>query len=537
MRASVLDHPAEAAGLAGMPEDSLPAGWAYARLGHIAEVNPRKPAADLVAPGTPVTFVPMAAVDEKAGAITKAQVRPFSEVRQGFTAFQQGDVLMAKITPCMENGKAAIARDLVNDLGFGSTEFHVLRSHGAVLPEFLYHFIRQESFRREAEAEMTGSVGQKRVPKEFVEQALIPVPPLPEQHRIVTNLDALLRRLDNCVDRLGCAPAIFAQLRQAVLAAACSGRLTEEWRRSKAGEEPALELLRRVERARHRSGRNAGGRDGTVGARRPSQEVEELIGRSLPNGWAATTLAVLSDVVGGVTKGQKRRGGLRLREVPYLRVANVQRGRLDLNEVKTILASEDEIARLCLRPGDILFTEGGDRDKLGRGWVWSGEIDECIHQNHVFRARLHLEDMQPEFVSLYANGLGARYFDHQGKQTVNLASISLRRLSELPIPLPPITEQREIVQRVRHFLALVGETEQRLVVASDRASATRRSILARAFRGELVPTEAELAAREGRTYEPALELLSRVGRGVRREVRARSGHTLGLRTPSSHLGM
>ena len=124
------------------------------KLREVCAINPPKPAADALPSDARVTFVPMPSVDADRGTIANPSTRPFGEVRRGFTAFRNDDVIMAKITPCMENGKAAIARNLQNGLGFGSTEFHVLRSNGAVLPEYLFHFIRQESFRKAAEAEM-----------------------------------------------------------------------------------------------------------------------------------------------------------------------------------------------------------------------------------------------------------------------------------------------------------------------------------------------------------------------------------------------
>src|SRR5207244_3177487 len=108
-------------------------------------------------------------------------------------------------------------------------------------------------------------------------------------------------------------------------------------------------------------------------------------------------------------------------------------------------ASEHEIELLTLIPGDVLFTEGGDRGTLGRGWVWRGEIPECIHQNHIFRARLYSSEMQPKFVSWYGNSLAQEYFKREGKQTTNLASINLTKLSALPIPIPPAAEQLRIV--------------------------------------------------------------------------------------------
>jgi len=131
--------------------EGLPEGWTLTTFGKACEINPPKARKDSLPADAPVTFIPMPAVEAEAGAITAPQERPFADVRKGFTSFRENDVIMAKITPCMENGKAAIARRLKNGLAFGSTEFHVLRPTEVVLPEFVYHFIRQASYRKAAE--------------------------------------------------------------------------------------------------------------------------------------------------------------------------------------------------------------------------------------------------------------------------------------------------------------------------------------------------------------------------------------------------
>jgi type I restriction enzyme S subunit len=195
--------------------------------------------------------------------------------------------------------------------------------------------------------------------------------------------------------------------------------------------------------------------------------------------------------------------------VPYLRVANVQRGHLDLEEIKTIDATEDEISELELMPGDILLNEGGDIDKLGRGWVWSGEIPHCIHQNPVLRSRAASSEVEPRFLSHYANTFGQKFFFDAGAQTVNLASISMSKLKSLPVPCPPIEEQNEIMRRVNRLLALADSIEERARVAF-KGSPTVASDSSKGVRWRAGPTEAELAEAEGREFESAEELRRRV---------------------------
>jgi len=131
----------------------------------------------------------MSAVDEQTGAISVREERPLAEVSKGYTSFEEGDVLFAKITPCMENGKIAMARNLKNGIGRGSTEFHVLRPGDRVLGEYVYHFVRQKRFREDAKRNFIGTAGQQRVPRSFMENVAIPLPPLDEQRRIVDILN------------------------------------------------------------------------------------------------------------------------------------------------------------------------------------------------------------------------------------------------------------------------------------------------------------------------------------------------------------
>lgn len=175
--------------------NDLPTGWKLEPLGEVCYINPRRSSLEGYCDDTEVTFIPMSAVDGETGAITAPRIERLGKVKKGYTFFIEGDVLFAKITPCMQNGKSAIARNLRNGLGFGSTEFHVLRPKEGAMSEWIHFFVRQKWFRDLAASHFTGTVGQQRVPVSFVEEQEIPLPPLEEQRRIVARGEELMDRM------------------------------------------------------------------------------------------------------------------------------------------------------------------------------------------------------------------------------------------------------------------------------------------------------------------------------------------------------
>ena len=205
--------------------------------------------------------------------------------------------------------------------------------------------------------------------------------------------------------------------------------------------------------------------------------------------WTWTTLSEIAELKGGVSKDSKREADPEYVEYPYLRVANVQRGFLDLSVVTTIRADRHKAKKLVLEHGDILLNEGGDRDKLGRGWVWEGQIENCIHQNHVFRARLTGGDFDPYFVSMHANTWGQQWFETHGKQTTNLASINLTTLKSFPVPAPSLEDQQAVVAELQSIAGAEHRLQADLDRAQGRSRTLRRSILAKAFTGQLVPQD------------------------------------------------
>ena len=214
---------------------------------------------------------------------------------------------------------------------------------------------------------------------------------------------------------------------------------------------------------------------------------QAVISAAFPEMTDANTVRLdeIAEITGGITKGRDL-SKQKTTHLPYLRVANVQNGYLDLSQVKTIELKICEMEKYLLQSGDVLYTEGGDRDKLGRGTVWNDEIPNCVHQNHVFKARLDRERANPKYVAYWSMSAFARnYFYNKGKQSVNLASINKTVLSALTLPLPSLVAQEAVLREIESRLSVCDEIEKTVDTALQQAEAMRQSILKQAFEGGL----------------------------------------------------
>ena len=235
----------------------------------------------------------------------------------------------------------------------------------------------------------------------------VPVPNLNEQKLIVCYLESKCSKIDNLLSKIRSSIEEYKKLKQAVITQAVT--------------------------------------KGVRGEREMKDSGVEWIGE-IPKEWRKTQLRHCATIKSGITLGKSYSKDTVLIERPYLRVANVQGGYVDLNDLATIEVTPDEDLKYRLHSGDVLMTEGGDRDKLGRGCVWHGEIEPCLHQNHVFAVQTNETILLPEFLEyLTASDVGRSYFDVTAIKTTNLACTSSSKVLAFTIPLPPIEEQIEIV--------------------------------------------------------------------------------------------
>ncbi len=369
-----------------------------------------------------------------------------------------GDTLFSTVRPYLMK-IALVGEDLSGE--FASTGFSVLRVDRQVVDHRYLHYFALSSHLLGQVLPMQRGVSYPAVTDRQVRQTSIWFPCLEQQRRIVDILEDHLSRLD-----------------------------------------AASQLLVRCER-RLTAALDATVTTALLGGTRPSALTdiarEELPG--LPERWTWSQLGAVADVAGGVTKDSAKQSDPTFVEVPYLRVANVQRGRLDLTAVTRIRVSPAKADQLRLLSGDVLLNEGGDRDKLARGWVWEGQIDDCIHQNHVFRARVREASINPYLLSWIGNTLGAGWAERNATQSVNLASISLTRIRRMPVPVPPVDEQRAILERIESAAEDTRVLQCAMGVAARRASALRRALLTAAFAGCLTDRADSFKAADQATVE------------------------------------
>ena len=387
----------------------------YVPLSDLAEINPRKDVR-LTGESTPVSFIPMGDVSES-GAWFNRQTRPLGEVDSGYTSFKEGDVLFAKITPCMENGKGCHARNLENGHGFGSTEFHVLRSiEGVSDARFLYHWTRTPMLRLKAESAMSGSAGQQRVSTWFFDEFKIPHIPLSEQRRIadvLDTVDAAIQETDRVVEKQ-------EQVKTGLL----------------------QDLLTR--------GLDADGR-----LRDPEREPEAFreteMGR-FPEGWQIFRLGEVAESAIDGPFGSKLKTSHYVDQpgVRVVRLQNIGNGVFD-DADKAYVSREHarSLKRHKVVSGDLLVASlGDDTHPVGRACQYPDGHPPAINKADCFRVRVSPSLAVPRFVMHLLNCSYTREDIGGLVQGVTRDRINLTNLKRVRLPIPPIEEQERIVERI-----------------------------------------------------------------------------------------
>jgi type I restriction enzyme S subunit len=491
----------------------LPPGWVQADLSAIAQINPPLDRC-IVSDNVPVGFIAMRAVEPEGGGILHPEVSTYGEVKKGYTAFLPGDVIMAKITPCMENGKTCVVPELPGAACFGSTEFNVIRTEAGIDARWVANFLLQHSTRHAAQRQMMGGVGQMRVPPAFMESLKIPVPSNTEQQRILDTLDELLSDLAAGVATLERTQEKLKQYRAAVLKAAVEGALTADWRTEHPDTEPASELLQRILAERRRLWEEAQLRKFSAAGREPPRnwklKYQEPVPPdttnlpTLPAGWLWVSAEQLT---GFITKGTTPPGNQAPRpvgEVPFIKVQHLSgTGDFHFDESPAFVSRtthETFLSRSKVIPGDILMNIVGP--PLGQVSIVPADYPEW-NINQAIAIFRPLGGISQKFIAtcLLARPVLSRAL-LQTKTTAGQVNLTLEVCRSLPIPLPPLQEQQIFVEAAEDQLSLIDHLEADLEAKVISTHALRQSILRHVFSGQLVPQDPK--------DEPASELLKRI---------------------------
>ena len=484
------------------PPHSLPMGWAWSTLAAIGLINPRNDAADEVM----ASFVQMSSIPVAFSDAHLSEARPWRDIKAGFTQFAEGDVGVAKITPCFENGKSTVFQNLSNGIGAGTTELHIVRPLCGVSARYVLLFLKSPSFLLEGKAQMTGSAGQKRLPRGYFENKPFPLPPLAEQARIVARVEELMclcdaleakgrleaeqharllstllgtltdstspdelatnwHRVAAHFDLLLDRPEAVDALEKTILQLAVRGLLLPQH----AIDEPAESLLRQLRAERHRLAER--------GAKKIGQGViailDEDVPFGLPRGWAWARFDEIVDPTkpisyGVLVPGPEVSGG-----VPFVRIADLSLTNPAEQPEKSIGTEVDaQYRRTRLEGGEILMGVVGSIGKLGVAPAsWSGA--------NIARAVCRIVPVSVvdrEFVLLLLQSEFMQQSFSGDTRTLAQPTLNVGLIRNSPTPLPPFAEQSRIVARVNQLSRLCTDLRQRLT-----ASQTTQTHLAEAL--------------------------------------------------------
>lgn len=517
----------------------LPASWCWTRLLDIGEISPRNDAPDEAA----ASFIPMRGFSETHKGALVPEVVKWGSIKKGFTHFRNGDVVVAKITPCFENGKAAVIEGLEHSIGAGTTELHVFRSiHAGILPEYIYLFLRSPYFAVEGEKNMTGTAGQKRLPTEYFATRVLPLPPSAEQSRIVSKVDELMALCDKLEAQQQSRRKLQNDLRQSTLQAVASATSSHElqttWTRladnfgqlfhapedvadlrkmaSELAIRGALDVYSEpadtttvdvylAELARKKSGKRFA----------KAIQAEEDI--PLPSGWRWVLLEdLLSNSESGWSpkcESEPRRDG----EWGVLKVSAVTWGIFNPNENKRLPPSFESRPECEVKPGDFMLSRANTAELVARSVIAPDDCPEKLLMSDKIVRLSFLDDALKPWVNLVNNSALARaYYKERATGTSDsMRNVSRQVIHELPIPLPSLAIQARVLLALSRLLHYCDELEKqassRMKLSAQLSVSTVASLTGIATEQEEEPMKA-----------PSTELIAPLRSGTPPDVKAQA---------------
>jgi type I restriction enzyme, S subunit len=488
--------------LGALPESPfpIPSNWCWSQLAEIGVLSPRNEAPDTLE----VSFVPMPLIAADYGVANQHEIRPWAEIKKGYTHFAEGDVGLAKITPCFENGKSSVFRNLTGGLGSGTTELYIVRPL-FVNQDYILLFLKSPHFIETGIPKMTGTAGQKRVPTNYFSNSPFPLPPLAEQHRIVAKADELMSLCDQldaakaerekCRDSLVAASlqglnqpaeeeetfreharftfnnlpqittraAHIKQLRQTILNLAVRGKLVEQ----DPSDEPASELLKRIATEKAR----AGGRNKEL---TPIEESE--ISHAAPESWAWTRMGNVFSI----------RTGFAFKSSTYtktgtlvFRVTNFDRdGSFDLAD--SVFFPTDKIdakmSGFLLKPDEIIMVMVGGT--IGKTTIVDASILPALLNQNMWRIRSHGGLLLSRYEYLLIKNIN--HSVHGLTQSTH-GHFAMSDYEKRVFPLPPLAEQHRIVAKVDELIAICDQLEAQITATEQDSRRFLESVLADAL--------------------------------------------------------
>ena len=405
----------------------VPESWECCHVSDIFELNPKNNVPDDTQSG----FIPMACVDDGFGYAHSFETRPWGEIRKGYSHFQNGDIGIAKISPCFENRKSTIFYDLPNGIGAGTTELTVLRGHCVNIEFYLYLF-QSEWYIFEGTKEFKGVVGQQRVNKEIFTTLLIPLPPIEEQNRIVTEIKKWFSLIDTLETAKEDLQESIAQAKSKILDLAIHGRLVPQ----DLNDEPAIELLKRIN---------------------PKfTPCDNAHYANVPSNWTTILLGDLCFTINGLWKGKKPP----FVNVGVIRNANFTKDcKLDYTNIAYLDVEVKQYEKRKLQCGDIIVEKSGgsDNQPVGRTILFERKDGDYSFSNFTSVLRIYdgypaIPDFLNMFLqSIYQTGVTKR----MQTQTTGIHNLIFDQFLAIPVLLPPIAEQSRIINKVNELFQLL----------------------------------------------------------------------------------